>query len=85
MADDWKTSLAKGLINSIPALLILLGAVFVLVGVAGGAEYHDFPPLDTASRLAAGAFGSVLLGLGYRRKTFDTLGEPDSYGVRINR
>lgn len=57
--------LITGLIDSLPALLIVLGVMLFTLGLAGGVTYQNwFPFPDMGARIAAGLAGGIAVGLG---------------------
>ena len=83
MADDWKTALAKGLTESAPSLLIILGIVCLLLGLAGGVTYRQWLPITEAwARILAIVVGVSMVGLGYRAK-HTVLPNPEDFGIEI--
>lgn len=83
------TKLLSQLIESLPALLIVLAVIFLLLGLAGGVTYHDFLPIrETTPRALAVAACIVLFGLAvYFARTTVSLALPkkENYGVTITR
>jgi hypothetical protein len=50
--EDYKAVIAKKVTESVPLLLILLGCVFVLLGLSGGVTYQQWLPIqDVAARV----------------------------------
>lgn len=84
MAEGIEKLLSR-LVDSIPVLLIILGAAFLLLGLAGGVTYNQwFPILEHEARVAAGLVGIVLLALGVSRIR-DDLPKAEEYGIKIYR
>ena len=77
----------SGLIESLPALLIFLGVVFLVLSLASGVTYHDYLPIqETTPRVLAGVAGIVLIGLAvYLSKTAASIALPkkEAYGITI--
>ena len=80
-------NLFSRLVESLPALLIILAAVFLALGLAGGVTYHDFLPMqETTPRVLAGVACIVLIGLAvYLSKTAAsiTLPKKEACGIAI--
>ena len=86
MSDDYKATLAKNITGSAPALAMVFGAIFILLGLAGGVTYQQwFPMPDMASRVLAGAMGVALLMLGFLRgqAAQATRLDPRDFGIKI--
>lgn len=70
------TNIAVALIESIPALLIVIGFVLIAVGAAGGVSYQNyFPIADVWGRLGMAAIGLGLVIFGAK------LAPPDIYRI----
>lgn len=85
MSDDYKATIAQNLTGSIPTLAVVLGGVFVLLGLAGGITYHQWLPFhDVLSRVLAGAFGVGLIAVGFHRShRADAALKPRDFGIKI--
>jgi hypothetical protein len=72
------------LIESLPALLIILAVAFLALGLAGGVTYHDILPMqDTMPRILAGRASIVLIGLAiYLSRTAASIALPKKGGLR---
>ena len=87
----WETTLVKRLADWIPGLLISVGAIFVLLGIAGGVGDHDFLPIKAGNErilLAVAGLIFVSLGIGFwfyaRQHNFLVAGKDvKALGVKI--
>jgi hypothetical protein len=85
MGDDAKQEIISRLIDSVPTLLIVLGVVVNILGLAGGVTYHQWLPInETAWRIGTVVVGMALLALGFfqSRKDF-TVPQARKYGINI--
>jgi hypothetical protein len=80
-------TLFSRLIESIPALLIILAVFFLALGLAGGVTYHDILPMqETTPRVLAGVACIALIGLAvYFSRTAASIVQPrrEAYGIAI--
>jgi hypothetical protein len=85
MAD--LTKLAKDVIESPSALLILLGSALVVVGAAGGISYNSWFTVGSSNgQIAICSFGALLAvsGLVLLLKPTNPLRRADYYGIKIS-
>jgi len=86
MADDTKYALLSNLLDRVPALLIVLGVVACLIGLAGGVTYHSwFEIKDLIPRVGACVLGVALLILGMIQSRAEKHGRirASDYGIKI--
>jgi len=86
MAEDTKTEIASKLLDSVPTLVVILGAILLILGLAGGVTYNDWLPLsERYARILAGLVGVVLIGIGiYQSSRSSTnIPKPRKYGIKI--
>jgi hypothetical protein len=85
MADkDFKTAIVDFFASSVGNLCIALGAVFILLGAAGGITYdHWFPIQELAARGGCGALGVTLIVVGLFRANAKSVLKADAYGIKI--
>jgi hypothetical protein len=86
MADDPKTEIASKLLDSVPTLLIILGTVLLILGLAGGITYNDWLPLtDLYARILAVLGGTALIGIGIFQSSRSSTNIPKSgkFGIKI--
>lgn len=84
--EDYKAVIAKKVTESVPLLLILVGCVFVLLGLSGGIAYQQWLPIqDVAARVISGALGSGLIMFGVVRSHTTKSGmlDPHGFGIKI--
>ena len=86
MSDDYKATVAQNITGHIPTLAIVVGATFVLLGIAGGITYQQWLPIqDSPSRVLAGAFGVTLIAFGlFRSHRTEAAIKPREFGVKID-
>jgi hypothetical protein len=86
MAEGIKEEIVSKLIDSVPALLTLLGVVLILLGLAGGVSYNQwFPISELEARVAAVVAGTILIGLGFFSwRTHVIVPKARSYGIDID-
>jgi len=90
MAEGKEEFLSK-LIDSVPVLLIILGAALLALGLAGGVTYSQwFPIPEMGARIGAGVAGIVVFALGVSHaKTHVFLPQAkipqaEKYGIKID-
>jgi hypothetical protein len=86
MAEGLKETLLAKLLDSVPLLLILLGACFAVLGLAGGVIYQQWLPMpDPLPRSLSAAFGVLLIAVGIVRShpTKISAINPLDYGIKI--
>jgi len=86
MAEDPKAESLTKLLESLPALLFVLGVVLLVLGLAGGVTYNAWLPIpDTIPRIGAGIAGVVVFGIGlFLSKTSGAKTiSAGAYGIRI--
>ena len=74
------------LVQSVPALMIVLGAILIVLGLAKGIQYQNWLPLDESPmRITAIAIGILVLGLGawFSKTRANEIVDPKSYGIAI--
>lgn len=84
--EDYKAVIAKKVTESVPLLLVLLGSVFVVLGLSGGITYQQWLPIqDVAARVISGVLGGVLIVFGAFRShtTKGATLDPHGFGVKI--
>jgi len=83
---EGKEELLSKLIDSVPVLLIVLGAVLLALGLAGGVTYNQwFPISEIGARIAAGVAGIAVFLLGVSRsKAQVVLPKAKKYGIKID-
>ena len=87
MAEGDKQAWITKLIESIPALLIVLGVGMLILGFAEGIKYNQWLPItDPLGRAGAFVTGAILLGLGVYSWTATKSPSltPSAYGIKIN-
>lgn len=62
---DWKARAIEKVLDSVPLFLIIVGVIFVLLGLAKGGPKEWFPMPDIGTRAVSGLFGLALLLLGF--------------------
>ena len=84
MSEDLKEQVVGKLVESVPALLIVLGSFLVLMGVTSGITYHGWLPIvDVAGRIGAVVLGLLLIGLGFYRRVDSQVSDTRRYGIKI--
>lgn len=86
MSEDFKTTIAKNLTGSAPVLAVVVGAVFALLGLAGGITYQQWLPMtEVPTRLLSGALGVglIIFGLNRANATNANRFQPREYGIKI--
>lgn len=86
VADGKTCDLGKYLLTSRPALLLLLGVVLVVPGLAGGVTYGGWMPIQgTPERIACGIAGAVVFALSFLRdgSSADPKRTANALGVKI--
>lgn len=86
MAEGVKEAIVNKLLDSVPMALVVLGAVFVLLGLAGGITYQQWLPIsDEMPRIASGLIGAVLIGVGIFRSHISKplVVQPIDYSIKI--
>jgi hypothetical protein len=86
MSDDYKTTIVKNITGSVPALAVVVGAAFTLLGLAGGVTYRQLLPMqETTTRVLSGALGIALIVFGFVRThaVSTTRLNPRDFGIKI--
>jgi hypothetical protein len=88
MSEDWKTKTVSLLLGSIPALMVVLGAAILILGMAEKLQY-DKSVLSVSgnSRILAEVVGAAMIAAGFvlylMDKTKAKITKASDYGVKI--
>jgi len=81
MSDDWKESLLSKLIDSVPVLVLLLGVIFVALGLA---KVKYLPIEEPTAKVAAVIFGICIFATGlWLWRGHTVLPKAKPYGIKI--
>ena len=85
MPEGLKEVIVSKVIDSLPTLLIVLGGILILLGLAGGIMYNQwFPVRELGARIAAVVMGLLILLWGYFSGNKQvTVPATEKYGIKI--
>lgn len=84
MAGGWKEQIVAKLVESLPALLIVLGGFLIVLGVAGGITYGGWLPIAGVGwRVGAVGVGLLIIGLGFYPRREPPTPHGSSFGIKI--
>jgi len=84
---DWKGEALKKVLETMPALLVVIGALFVALGAAGGVTYNNWLPITQQNwQIAIALLGVALIisgGVTSFRRPGHALNDSEYYGIKI--